>query len=85
MPTRLLYIFVLISFYCQCQQQITELKKFGTNPGNLKMFVHIPNSKQGTSSKPLVVVLHGCSQSAESIAAQTGWNKLSDQYGFYEI
>ncbi len=49
------------------------------------MFVHVPNSKQGTSTKPLVVVLHGCSQSAESIAAQTGWNKLSDQYGFYVL
>lgn len=49
------------------------------------MFVHIPNSKPGTSPKPLVVVLHGCSQTAESISVQSGWNKLADQYGFYVI
>jgi poly(hydroxyalkanoate) depolymerase family esterase len=36
-------------------------------------------------AKPLVVVLHGCSQSAQLVSEQSGWNKLADSYGFHVL
>lgn len=64
------------------QAQLTEVEYFGTNPGNLTMHVYSPGSIPNETKKPLVVILHGCSQSAQLVSEQTGWNKLADQYGF---
>ncbi len=65
---------------------MVEVKNFGTNPGKIKMFLHEPKiGKLSSLPKPLVCVLHGCSQSAEGIAKQTQWNILADKYGFYVI
>ncbi len=66
------------------QQNLIPLTDYGTNPGNLKAFVHVPINSSN-APKPLVVVLHGCTQNAKSIAEQSGWNKLADEYGFYVL
>lgn len=75
-------IFVFLSFYCSAQLQ--EVNDFGENPGNLKMFLYVPKQLKNAPSStiPLVVVLHGCSQDATEIAEQTGWNELADKNGF---
>ena len=63
-----------------------QIKDFGKNPGNLKMFLHEPpNALQNKVRVPLVVVLHGCTQNAKTIADESGWNKLADTYGFYVL
>ncbi|PZO01883.1 MAG: hypothetical protein DCF28_09460 [Alphaproteobacteria bacterium] len=50
------------------------------NPGGLKMLLHVPN---GTGpGAPLVVVLHGCTQTGEAYAEGAGWLSLADQFGF---
>jgi len=81
---QLLFLFLLSTFSILAQKELIEVKKFGTNPGKLKLFIHAPKNAKNSSLKiPLVIVLHGCSQSAESIAKLTEWNRLSDKYGFY--
>jgi poly(hydroxyalkanoate) depolymerase family esterase len=81
-------LLLLIVIWCSCSanlsaQTLKEVSDFGENPGNLRMFYYQPASAASSTSKsPLVVVLHGCTQSAGVIAAQTGWNKLADEYGF---
>lgn len=62
---------------------LTEVKSFGPDPGNLRMFVHAPNGAEGL--RPLVVVLHGCTQKARRIAALSGWNDLADTAGCYVV
>lgn len=64
--------------------QLTEIDRFGSNPGHLRMFVHEPvvTPKDSTA---LLVVLHGCSQDAKGVAELTGWNKLADSLGFYVL
>lgn len=57
-----------------------ELEDFGSNPGNLRAFYHVPAGVSGPA--PLVVVLHGCTQSAASYDAGSGWSKLADRHGF---
>lgn len=62
-----------------CQTPFPEVKSFGSNPGNLKMFKYVPDSL-GTS-RPLVVVLHGCAQSA-TYADNAGWIQFANKYHF---
>jgi poly(hydroxyalkanoate) depolymerase family esterase len=58
---------------------LTSVPSFGTNPGNLVMYEYVPAGL--ATGRPLVLVLHGCSQTAASMEA-AGWNKLADQFKF---
>lgn len=64
---------------------LQRVTNFGDNPGALRMFMHIPPGSFTTDKHPLVVVIHGCTQSAERIAEQSGWNELADNTGFYVL
>ncbi|MFD7223826.1 PHB depolymerase family esterase [Streptomyces sp. NPDC059892] len=59
---------------------LTEVTGFGTNPGNLRMFRYVPDGLP--AGRPLVVAMHGCTQSAAAYDAETGWTKWADQWGF---
>jgi poly(hydroxyalkanoate) depolymerase family esterase len=63
--------------------QLTEVNNFGTNPGNLTMYEHVPSNIN--QNAPVVLVMHGCGQLANDFANETGWNDIADQYGFYVI
>ena len=58
----------------------TEVIGFGGNPGNLKMYKYVPDNMP--SKAPLVVSLHGCSQTARDYASN-GWTDLADKLKFY--
>lgn len=59
---------------------LDEVPGFGTNPGNLRMFKHLPAR---LAAKPaLVVVLHGCTQTAAGYDLGAGWSTLADRFGF---
>ncbi len=60
--------------------RLRELTGFGSNPGNLRMFVYAP--KHLPSGTPLVIALHGCTQSADDYDYGTGWSSLADKLGF---
>jgi poly(hydroxyalkanoate) depolymerase family esterase len=62
---------------------LTQVSSFGSNPGNLKMFVYLPAGL--ASNAPVVVAMHGCTQSASVYAAQTEWNLLADRFRFAVI
>ena len=58
---------------------LTQITSFGSNPGALDMYEYIPPGLP--AGRPLVVVLHGCTQSANAMVS-AGWNQLADQYQF---
>jgi poly(hydroxyalkanoate) depolymerase family esterase len=60
--------------------RLCELTAFGSNPGNLRMVVYEPERLPRNS--PLVVALHGCSQSAAEYDRGSGWSQLADRLGF---
>jgi poly(hydroxyalkanoate) depolymerase family esterase len=64
----------------QSRASLREVASFGTNPGNLRMHMHVP--ARLADKPPLVVALHGCGQSAAEYAVGTGWSKLAEQLGF---
>jgi poly(hydroxyalkanoate) depolymerase family esterase len=63
-----------------------EVVGFGTNPGNLKMHIHVPDQvKHSHKNVPIVIALHGCSQSAKTLEKQSGWSELADKHNFIVI
>src|SRR4029078_2311652 len=59
---------------------LIEIAKVGSNPGNLRLHAYVPNVVG--PSPPLVVALHGCTQTADSYDQGTGWSDLADRLGF---
>ncbi len=59
---------------------LVETTGFGSNPGELRMFSFVPGYLQ--EPRALVVVLHGCGQTAAGYDLGAGWSTLSKRYGF---
>lgn len=55
-----------------------EYVGFGSNPGNLRMFSYVRIGFPANG--PLVVVAHGCGQTAQNMADTSGWVQLADTY-----
>lgn len=60
--------------------RLQEVTGFGTNPGHLRMLEYVP--PKARRSAPLVVVLHGCLQSADDFDKGSGWSSLAREGGF---
>jgi poly(hydroxyalkanoate) depolymerase family esterase len=60
--------------------RLREVTGFGANPGNLRMFAHAPGRLPPNA--PLVIALHGCTQTADEYNHGTGWSSLADRLGF---
>jgi feruloyl esterase len=61
-------------------QPLSETLEFGANPGALRMFSYRP--ERLAPNAPLVVLLHGCTQTAASYAVDSGWMALADRCRF---
>lgn len=62
------------------ESRLKAVSDFGTNPGDLRMWVCLP--QQVPDRRPLVVVLHGCGQTAAGYDFGAGWSTLADRFGF---
>ena len=61
---------------------LTQVASIGSNPGALKMYKHVPSGMPADA--PLVVALHGCTQSAAAYEA-SGWSALANTHKFYVV
>ncbi|MFI2367924.1 PHB depolymerase family esterase [Streptomyces sp. NPDC018833] len=59
---------------------LERVTAFGSNPGNLAMYVHRPASLP--AAPPVVVALHGCTQSAQVYADNSGLADFAARHGF---
>jgi poly(hydroxyalkanoate) depolymerase family esterase len=59
---------------------LVEVTGFGINPGDLRMFSFVPDELQAQPA--LVVVLHGCGQTAAGYDVGAGWSTMAERYGF---
>jgi poly(hydroxyalkanoate) depolymerase family esterase len=60
--------------------RLTRLRDFGSNPGALGAHVYVPPGLP--SGAALVVVLHGCTQTAAGYDMGAGWSQMADRHGF---
>jgi poly(hydroxyalkanoate) depolymerase family esterase len=59
--------------------RLGDLSEFGANPGALRARTYLPAGLRDNT--PLVVVLHGCTQTAAAYDYCSGWSRLADQQG----
>ncbi|NBB42283.1 PHB depolymerase family esterase, partial [Sphingobium yanoikuyae] len=60
--------------------RLAAFDAFGTNPGALSAKIYVPDQ---IAEKPaLVVILHGCTQTAAGYDCGSGWSQLADEHGF---
>ena len=59
---------------------LAPVPSFGANPGNLAMYTYTPPGL--AAGRPVVVALHGCTQSAADYYAHSGWPELADRWQF---
>ena len=56
------------------------LDDFGDNPGDLIARIHVPDRLEARPA--VVVVLHGCTQTAADYDRGAGWTSAADRHGF---
>jgi poly(hydroxyalkanoate) depolymerase family esterase len=59
---------------------LVEVTRFGSNPGSLRCWLYLPTIL--APKAPLVVVLHGCTQTAAGYDHGSGWTRLAEEKGF---
>lgn len=64
----------------QGRDWLSDQGDFGSNPGALRARIYVPDDLP--EAAPLVVVLHGCTQTAAGYDHGSGWSQLADQEGF---
>ncbi|NEE16727.1 feruloyl esterase, partial [Streptomyces sp. SID7499] len=62
---------------------LERVTAFGANPGNLNMYVHRPPALPANA--PVVVALHGCTQSAQVYSDNSGLDTFADRHGFLVV
>ncbi|MCJ8144745.1 PHB depolymerase family esterase [Ancylobacter sp. A5.8] len=62
------------------EDRLVDLEAFGSNPGALRARFYVPEHLPPRA--PLVVVLHGCTQTAAGYDLGAGWSRLADREGF---
>ncbi len=62
--------------------KLTSVASFGSNPGDLLMQKYQPGGAL-KGKRPLVVVLHGCGETAAGHSRASGWRTLADRKGLY--
>src|SRR6476469_9299748 len=60
--------------------RLAPFRQFGSNPGRLNAWAYIPDGLP--KGAPLVVVLHGCTQTARGYDHGAGWSAAADRHGF---
>lgn len=60
--------------------RLHDMAAFGRNPGALLAKSYVPDGLP--SGAPLIVVLHGCTQTAGGYDHGSGWSQLADELGF---
>lgn len=59
---------------------LLAVSSFGANPGALSMYTYTPTGL--APGRPVVVALHGCTQSASDYYTHSGWPALADRWKF---
>ncbi|MDQ0326355.1 poly(hydroxyalkanoate) depolymerase family esterase [Rhodopseudomonas julia] len=60
--------------------RLFDIARFGSNPGSLRARAYVPDDLPEEAA--LVVVLHGCTQSAAGYDHGSGWSRLADETKF---
>ncbi len=76
------FLVILSAIFCFSiqAQSLKAVSSFGDNPGALDMYIYSSVKKE--IKAPVVVLLHGCTQSANDYDDETGWVALAEKFKF---
>jgi poly(hydroxyalkanoate) depolymerase family esterase len=74
----------LLAQQAKPQSGTFEAHTFSNEAGTRTYKVYVPAGESDTP-RPLIVMLHGCTQSADDFAAGTQMNRLADEHGFLVV
>ena len=60
--------------------RLAPFSGFGSNPGALRALIYVPNDLPANA--PLVVVLHGCTQTPGGYNRSSSWSEAAEEHGF---
>jgi len=75
------FLFIACTLAAFSQKGWAPVTNFDSNPGNLNMYSYTPDNM--SADAPLVIVMHGCGQTASGFSLQTAWNNMADAHKFY--
>lgn len=78
-----LVLSVLIMATPASAASLTQVTNFGDNPGNMQMYVYVPDTH--TAKPPIVLAMHGCGGSGPAFYSGSEFASLADRYGFIVI
>ncbi len=83
----LAFILVIqISVYSDEDERMQKLEIDSTIGTNLDFYLFSPlRFGSDVEKRPLVFVLHGCSQGVTALSKQSGWNDLASKHGFFVL
>ena len=61
-----------------------EVDEFSNDAGSRTYKVYVP-ARKFKGPRPMIVMLHGCTQTADDFAAGTQMNRLADEHGFLVV
>lgn len=70
---------------CNCGQKIAPTESFDYAGLARRFALYVPAGYNPATSTPVLVVLHGIDQTSEDIQYVTGFNELSEDYGFLAV
>jgi poly(hydroxyalkanoate) depolymerase family esterase len=62
---------------------LTEVTNFGSNPGNLRMHIYVPDARP--TRPAILVAMHGCGGNGPGFYQSSEFASLADRYGFIVI
>ncbi|MBV9023483.1 MAG: PHB depolymerase family esterase [Streptomycetaceae bacterium] len=83
MATAVVLSVLFVSTATAAQASLVEVKNFGANPTNLKMYEYVP--AKVTAHPGILVALHYCGGSGPAFYSRTKFASLADEYGFIVI
>jgi poly(hydroxyalkanoate) depolymerase family esterase len=69
----------------QVRQPRWEVFPYTSDAGSRPYYVYTPATHDPGAVVPLLVMLHGCTQTARGVAVATDWNRLAEEHGFVVV
>ncbi len=69
--------------YPAAAASLVQVTNFGNNPGNMQMYVYVPDSHPANPA--ILVAMHGCGGSGPGFYSGSEFASLADRYGFVVI
>ncbi len=88
---KLCWLAALVGMWIATAAQAGQLLDRDFNPQSYPysdhrdFYVYVPDVYDGHAALPMVMVLHGCHQTRDTVFNEFGWDEAADQYGFIVV